>query len=166
MKAADQYHVGIVVDDLDAELAQLTELFGYEWTDEVALPVAVRFRDGTRQVDFRFRYSKNEPRLEVIEARPGTVWTPVEKSRLHHLGYWSDDVAGDGATLATAGYIVEAEGVDHAGHVSWAYWGIADGPRIELVSRSVEPFMALLWGPGDGAEVGAAHLHGVPVPPQ
>ena len=30
MRAADQFHAGIVVDDLEASLADLAELFGYE----------------------------------------------------------------------------------------------------------------------------------------
>jgi len=32
VNAADQFHVGILVDDLDAALSDLTELPGYQWT--------------------------------------------------------------------------------------------------------------------------------------
>jgi hypothetical protein len=31
MKAADHFHVGIVVDDFDNALDGLTDLFGHEW---------------------------------------------------------------------------------------------------------------------------------------
>ena len=41
MKAGDQFHVGIVVDDLDATLAELTALFGYEWSDPIGGPTSI-----------------------------------------------------------------------------------------------------------------------------
>ena len=145
MDAANQFHVGVVVPDLDAELGRLNALFGYEWSDEVALTTPVRFPSGEQEVEIRFRYSRNAPRLEIIQQRPGTLWMPVEGSGLHHLGYWSDDVAADGAALGEAGYAVEAEGVDGNGTPTWAYFGATDQPRIELVSTSVRPFMEQLW---------------------
>ena len=146
MKAADQFHVGIVVADLDAALSRLTDLFGHEWADEIALPVEVRLPTGTETVQIRFRYSRTTPRLEVIEQRPGTVWTTADGSGIHHLGCWSDDLDADGAALAAQGYTLEAEGVDPAGDPMWSYWGGPDRPRIELVSRALEPMLALLWG--------------------
>jgi hypothetical protein len=145
MDAADLFHVGVVVADLDAELERLGSLFGYRWSDEVALTTTVRFPSGGREVDLRFRYSRNGPRLEVIQQRPGTLWMPVEGSGLHHLGYWSDDVAADGAALREAGYAVEAEGVD-GGSPTWAYFGDGHHPRIELVSTSMRRFMQQLFG--------------------
>jgi len=145
MDAANQFHVGVVVPDLDAELDRLTALFGYEWSDEVALTTRVRFPSGEDDVEVRFRYSKNAPRLEIIQQRPGTLWMPVEGSGLHHLGYWSDDVAADGDALLAAGYSVEVEGVDESGPPAWAYYGATDRPRIELVSTTLRPFMEQLW---------------------
>src|SRR5829696_2488683 len=148
MQATEQFHVGVVVPDLDAELDRLTALFGYAWSDEVALTTPVRFPSGEEEVEIRFRYSRNAPRLELIQQRPGTLWMPVEGSGLHHLGYWSDDVAADGAGLRDAGYVVEAEGVDDAGTPTWAYFGARSGPRIELVSTTVRPFLEQLYGAG------------------
>ena len=145
MDAANQFHVGVVVPDLDAELDRLSALFGYAWSDEVALTTPVRFPSGEQDVEIRFRYSRDQPRVEIIQQRPGTIWMPVEGSGLHHLGYWSDDVAADAAALREAGYDVEAEGVDPSGTPTWAYYGAADRPRIELVSTSVRPFMEQLW---------------------
>src|SRR4051794_19086156 len=115
MDPADQYHVGIVVPDLDEALERLTALFDYEWGDEVDVPTSVRFPGGEQEVRFRFRYSRTLPRIEVIEQAPGTLWMPVEGSGLHHFGHWSDDLAADGTALRDAGYALEAEGVDDAG---------------------------------------------------
>jgi len=148
MDATDQFHVGVVVADLDAELERLATLFGYQWSDEVALTTTVRFASGDQDVEMRFRYSRNAPRLEVIQQRPGTLRMPVEGAGIHHLGYWSDDVAADGAALREAGYAVEAEGVDGSGTPTWAYFGDGHHPRIELVSTSLRPFMQQLFGGG------------------
>jgi glyoxalase/bleomycin resistance protein/dioxygenase superfamily protein len=145
MRAADQFHVGIVVADLEASLAELAALFGYEWCDEIHLEQPVQFPSGERNVEFRFRYSRDTPRLEVIEARAGTVWTPAAGSGIHHLGYWSDDVAGDGAALEQSGFSLEAAGVGGDGVRFWSYHRSPSGPRIELVSRALEPMLSQMW---------------------
>ncbi len=110
MRAADQFHTGVVVDDLERALAELTALFGYEWCDEVHVEQPVHLPSGDTTVEFRFHYSRNAPRLEVIGHQPGTLWVPAAGSGIHHLGYWSDDVATDGASLERAGYAFEAAG--------------------------------------------------------
>ena len=145
MDATDQFHVGVVVPDLDGELARLTGLLGYEWGDEVDVPVMVRFPSGEQEVRFRFRYSLDEPRLELIQQQPGTLWMPVEESGLHHLGFWSDDLVADGAVLTASGYSMQAEGVDDAGVVNWAYYAAPSGPRVELIDRALEPMLELLY---------------------
>ena len=68
---------------------------------------------------------------------PGTLWVPAPASGIHHLGYWSDDVAADAARLTARGYAAEATGVRPDGTAVWAYHRSASGPRIELVSRAI-----------------------------
>lgn len=46
--------------------------------------------------------------VEIIQSVPGTLWKPVAGSGIHHLGYWSDDVAADSAELAADGVDVAA----------------------------------------------------------
>jgi hypothetical protein len=145
VNAADQYHAGIVVDDFDDALERLTALFGYEWTPEFGGRVPVRLPSGEREVELRVVYSRSEPRVEIIQAVPGTVWEPVSGSGIHHLGYWSDDVAADGARLVEQGYVEEASGLGGGGSAMWSYYRAPSGPRTELVSRSLEPFLAQLW---------------------
>ena len=84
----------------------------------------------------------SSPRLEIIQAVPGTLWEPAAGSGIHHLGYWSDDVAADSAALEERGYALEA-----AGQV-WAYHRNPAGPRIELVNRVVQPGMEAYWATG------------------
>jgi len=80
--------------------------------------------------------------MEVIQAVAGTLWMPAAGSGIHHLGYWSDDVAADSAALEAQGYALEA-----AGQV-WAYHRSPAGPRIELVNRVVQPMLEQYWATG------------------
>jgi hypothetical protein len=145
VKAVDQFHAGIVTDDLDTTIAELTDQFGYEWAPEIALPNPVSLPDRDVVLDLRFRYSVTTPRLEIIQTIPGTMWRPAEGSGIHHLGYWSDDVPADCAALEARGYTREAAGKQDDGSIYWAYLRRGDGPRIELVSRALEEGLSQLW---------------------
>jgi len=146
VRAEDQFHVGIVVDDLDESLAHFTALFGYDWCDEVHVDQSVLLPGGETVVDFRFRYSRDAPRIEVIQSQPGTLWTPAAGSGIHHLGFWSDDVVKDGDALEQSGYALEAAGTDGRGTRSWAYHRSPLGPRIELVGSAIRPLLEQMWG--------------------
>ena len=148
MKPADQFHVGIVVDDLDAALADLTELFGYQWCSEMSVRTPVTVATGETELDLRFTYSVSTPRVEVIQSIPGTLWVPAAGSHIHHLGYWSDDLAADTVHLAGRGYAAEATGARPDGSPVWAYHKSPHGPRIELVSRQLEPGLEQYWASG------------------
>ena len=148
MRAADQFHVGIVVDDFDLTLNTLAELFGYEWGEEIRASVAVQLPRGELTIDLGFVYSLTVPRLEIIRSIPGTLWTEAAGSNLHHLGYWSDDVEADSARLAKGGLPREAAGCDAEGNAYWAYHSRANGPRIEIVSRAIEPLFQNYWETG------------------
>src|SRR5215207_3556132 len=86
------YHVGIVVVDLPAAKARLTDLLGDRW-GPVMHAEQVSYRDGSgADIDLptTFCYSTGQPAIELIEERPGTVWVRNEHSNLHHIGFWSD----------------------------------------------------------------------------
>jgi hypothetical protein len=148
VRAADQFHVGIVVDDLDTATAQLTDLFGYRWCDEIAVPTPVTLPDGEIVVDMRFTYSMTAPRLEIVQSIAGTLWEPAAGSGIHHLGYWSDDVARDAAELERRGLRREAAGIRPDGSLHWSYLRMPDGPRIELVATEIRPVFEQWWSTG------------------
>ncbi len=50
MRASDQYHAGIVVDDFDAALADFSALFGYEFASPLELSTPVRLPDGGQTI--------------------------------------------------------------------------------------------------------------------
>jgi len=76
------------------------------------------------------------------------VWTPAD-SGVHHLGYWSDDVDADLAMLEANGMELEVKSLLPDGATLWAYCKGATGPRIELVSRAMEPFIAQWFATAD-----------------
>jgi hypothetical protein len=101
--------------------------------------------DGEREVELRFVYSRNVPRMEVIQAIEGTVWVPSAGSGIHHLGYWSDDVGGDGARLESSGYVLEAAGRVPNGSSPWSYHWAPGGVRVELIDRALQPMLERFW---------------------
>ena len=145
MNAGDLFHVGIVTDDLNGTLDELTTSLGYEWCAQTRVSVPVTLPDGDTVVDLRFTYSRTTPRLEIVQSIPGTVWTPAKDAAVHHLGYWSDDVEADAADLERRGYRAEAVGRDGDGTARWTYHRRADGPRIELVSRAIQAGLEHYW---------------------
>jgi hypothetical protein len=147
VKTDDHYHLGIVVEDYESTLTQLTELFGYRWCEEFDVTLPVWTPGGEQELNLRFTYSMDAPRLEVIRCIPGTVWEPAAGSGIHHMGYWSDDVAGDSARLEQQGYAKEASaGPDDT--PTFVYHRHPAGPRIELVASSMRPLMEQYWATG------------------
>lgn len=143
MNASDRFHAGVVVDNLDAAMGDLTELFGYEWCPTLTVPLPVRFPSEEQTVELTFTYSTSSPRLELVETVPGTLWSPV--AGVHHLGYWSDDPASDGDRLRSKGYSMEAAGLSPDGSSLWSYHRKANGFRVELVNRELRSFLEKYW---------------------
>jgi hypothetical protein len=135
----------VVVDDLDAALMRLSELFGYRWSDVFEGRVQLWLPDGDGEIPLRFVYSRTFPRIEVIQAIEGTVWVPSAGSGIHHLGYWSDDVEGDGEQLEQDGYVMEARGRVPNGPAPWSYHWRPAGFRVELVDRALQPMLERFW---------------------
>jgi len=141
----DLFHVGVVSDDFDGTLAELTASLGYEWCPTMRVSLPVSLPDGDTVVDLQFAYSRSTPRLEIVQSIPGTVWTPAPDAALHHLGFWSDDVTADAAALERRGHRAEAVGRDGDGNARWTYHRRDTGPRIELVSRALEAGLEHYW---------------------
>ena len=133
------YHFGIVVTDFEASLAELGTNMGLEWATVQRRTFDVCQPNGIVQADFRVTYSiTGPPHFEVIEATPGTIWA-ANGGGVHHLGYWSDDLAGDSERLTAAGYVWEGtyHNPDVDGPFGFTYHTLpTTGVRIELVDRA------------------------------
>ena len=144
MKPADQYHAGIVVDDFEESRAWFSETAGYRWCEPVAVDQVITTTKGEETIPMRIAYSVDEPRLELIQTAPGTIWVP-STSGIHHLGYWSDDVDADVSTLLATGMELEATTPLPDGTTLFAYCHAPGRTRIELVSRAMQPLLSTWW---------------------
>jgi Glyoxalase/Bleomycin resistance protein/Dioxygenase superfamily len=144
------YHVAIVVPDLDAAQAQMTEQLGVTW-GPVLDSEALELRDGAGRdlvLPNKFCYSVEVPRLELIQEVPGSVWECNEHSNLHHIGFWSDDVVADSARLSSVGCPMQVCG--RTGDVApqtFAYHFNQLGVRIEVIDAALRDGMEFLFQP-------------------
>lgn len=143
------YHVGIVVADLEATRHRLGHLLGITWGPVMRLE-DVSYRDGSGgdlMLPTTMCYSIDDPCLELIQEQPGTVWVRNEHSNLHHLGFWTEQLADDSVCFANAGCPLQLCGRDGAAApVSFSYHrDDALGVRIELVDVSMREAMSFLF---------------------
>lgn len=142
LQAADLYHIGIVVPDLEASMAMMSELAGYRWTQIQSAELPVRLADGERMVLLRYAYSLDAPHVELVQEVPGTPWASAEPNAAHHLGYFCDDVPMTSKRLEESGFAFEACAMIGGTPSIFAYHLSASGVRIEIVERSVIPDFA------------------------
>jgi catechol 2,3-dioxygenase-like lactoylglutathione lyase family enzyme len=152
---AGHYHVGIVVDDIEAARVRLSGTLGVSWGPVLRLGSSA-YRDGggtDLELPTTMCYSTGTPCLELIEEVPGTPWVRNEHSNLHHVGFWSDHLEADSHELGAVGCPLQLCG--RAGDdapVSFAYHRDDHlGIRIELVDASMREAMAFLFEADTGS---------------
>lgn len=146
------YHYGMVVADFDQALDELSSSLGLEWASVQRRTFDVRQPNGLVTADFRVTYSiTGPPHFEVIEPTPGTIWA-YAGGGVHHLGYWSDDLAADSARLGDAGLPWEAtyDNPEIDGVFGFTYHTLPGTRlRIELVDRGRKPAFDSWMAGGD-----------------
>jgi catechol 2,3-dioxygenase-like lactoylglutathione lyase family enzyme len=150
----NHYHVDIIVTDIDAASARLSDMLGLTWGPVMALD-AVDYRDGSGSdlvLPTTMRYSSGDPCLELILEVPGTIWVRNDSSNLHHVGFWVDGLDDRSAALSGSGCPLQLCG--RSGDqvpVSFAYHRDEElGFRVELVDSSMRDAMAFLFEPESG----------------
>jgi hypothetical protein len=143
----DVFHVGVVVDDLDASMATLGAGLGLRWAPVQERTQTVRRADGeVIQEAIRFTYSIDGPlHLELIDSTENEVWGTTPAGGLHHVGAYADDVTvppGSGMTLEYGG----GEGPEPVG---FAYYTAPGGIRVELVNAGRKADFERWWSGGD-----------------
>ena len=142
------FHVGIVVEDIERSMAELTAALGVTWDephDSAYGPWKIR---ATYSVD-------GPPFLELVQGEAGGPWDTGKGSHLHHLGYWSDDVAGDSAALVQHGVAIDFDPgtVGRSGRFCY-HLAKASGVRVEVVSASNRAQREPGWVAPDAKEPG------------
>ena len=136
----DFYHTGIIVPDLDAAMARLSALAGYRWITPLTYTLPFRTATGTRELTSTFVYSIQSPHVELITEVPGSPWTAAPGNSIHHLGYFTDNLADTARMLEDNGFAFEATADVSAEDLAlFAYYIDASGTRIEIVDRALFP---------------------------
>lgn len=154
MSAPILYHIGLIVADLEAAAAEFSALLGLEWAVPRERQLRVKTPDGDADVGFRFTYSRaadGAPMIELVQGWPDTPWWVAEgePAVLHHIGFWSDDLAADAGRLEEAGARIEMQLVNRDGTPRlFTYQRLRSGPLIELVDVAHKPG-TLAWIRGE-----------------
>ncbi|WP_197376996.1 VOC family protein [Mycolicibacterium baixiangningiae] len=135
------FHVGFVVADLGAAVDQLGDLLKVTFTDPMDLPLSsIHTPDGDLDMTLRYVYSTRPVNVELIEARPGTLWDLDHPLQGRHLGVWADDVAAESARYVTAGMPKVAWGASDDGREMFSYHRTPWGFYVELIDAVAKDF--------------------------
>ena len=140
LRPEDFYHTGIIVPDLEAAMARLSTLAGYQWITPLTYTLPFRTANGTRELTSTFVYSIQGPHVELLQEIPGTPWTAAPGNSVHHLGYFTDNLANTARMLEDNGFTFEMTAdVPGSELALFAYYIDAFGTRIEIVDRALFP---------------------------
>lgn len=153
------FHTGFVVPDIAAGMAELTAALGCAWAPLQVQRLPLRTPEGDAEVELHFTYSTAAHHLELIEAVPGTVWAaqPPGAMAAHHVGIWSEDVAGDSERLSSAGSPCLVTYQTASGRpAGFAYHRLASGVLVEFVDVARKAVFADWFAGGSWQPVTAA----------
>jgi hypothetical protein len=147
---ADPFHVGYIVSNLEAAMAQLSEATGITWHPPQIFPVDIQLGEQRCIFDVRFTYSKEGPiQVEVAQGPKGTPWDADKYGGASHNGYWTDDLRREIDRLTSRGFQLIYSGVGekpgpqvHAMLIS--PWGM----RVELIDTVMLPMIETWYATG------------------
>ncbi len=153
LRPEDFYHTGIIVPDLEAAMARLTAVAGYRWITPMSYTLPFRTANGTQELTSTFVYSLQAPYVELITEVPGSPWTAAPGNAIHHLGYFTDNLADTAQALEDNGFIFEATADTSPGKLAlFAYYVDTFGTRIEIVDRALFPDFPAFLEAASGAD--------------
>ena len=135
------YHVGMATCALELAMAELGPMAGTDWsTAHAGVEPGLGTPAGPVPWTVRTVHSCQGPlHIELLEGSPGSIWETPLTTSVHHLGYWSDDVAGDIDRLSHEGWGLELSLFAGGRPVEFAYLSKAGSIRVELVDIARRP---------------------------
>src|SRR5687768_8039946 len=123
-------------------MAQMGRGLGLLWAPPKESTTPLLCPDGVRDRHVRFTYSLQGPHfVELLEQLDPSPYLSLTGGRyIHHLGYFTDDLAAAAAELEAQGSRRELSGVPEDGRItraSFHYNPQAPGMWIELVSHEI-----------------------------
>jgi hypothetical protein len=136
------YHTGIIVDDLDEAMCTFGAALNLHWMPPLTATTPMRCPTGVEGREVRFTYGLEGPHhIELLEQIDPTPYLSLTGGRyVHHLGYYTADLAGSAAMLEEQGFKMELSGVGDSGEISRATFHhnpLSPGIWIELVSHEI-----------------------------
>ncbi|OBF55157.1 bleomycin resistance protein [Mycobacterium sp. 852002-50816_SCH5313054-b] len=152
LRPEDFYHTGIIVPDLEAAMARLSALAGYRWINPMSYTLPFRTAAGVRELTATIVYSLQSPHVELVQEVPDSPWTAAPGNAVHHLGYFSDNLAESARALEANGFTLEMTADTPGSDLAlFAYYTDPSGTRIEIVDRALFPdfpaFLQSMAGP-------------------
>jgi glyoxalase/bleomycin resistance protein/dioxygenase superfamily protein len=97
----DFFHVGVVVENIDAAMGEFGSASGVSWRSLVGGLRMLWTPEGERLYTPTAVYTQEGPPfLELIQTVPETIW---DRPGLHHMGFWSDDIEAGARGLEELG---------------------------------------------------------------
>ncbi len=106
---------------------------------------------GLQHLPLRFTYSCEGPQhIELLEGPPDSVWDGRQHPGVHHVGVWSDDVAGETQAMVAAGWTVRlAQTSPDDGYGAYTYVQPPGSKMlVELVTAAARPRFEQWWAGG------------------
>jgi hypothetical protein len=125
------YHVGLVVPDMEAAIAE-HERMSLKFEDPLVVSRPAKSPEGEFMMHVRACYALPPAGLEIVQEMPGTIWTAGEQGRLHHLAFVPEDVSAQSARLEEAGWPRVAWS-----DVGWVYHASPFGYYIEFITQEM-----------------------------
>ena len=140
MTDAPFYHVGIVVEDLDAAIPHFAEAFQITFNAPSVMPCQIQNPDGSSyDSEMRVTYSKDgPPYIELMQGHESGFASLQQGEGLHHIGLWVPpettlDNADRFRLLHTDVVVVAGGPLIHTDHTT------LHGIRLELVNEASRP---------------------------
>ena len=136
------YHTGIIVESLQNAMSTMGGALGLDWAPPRTSTAPMQGPNGVQGREIRFTYSLQGPHhIELLEqVDPAPYLNLTGGRRVHHLGYFTDDLIQASADLEARGFHRELSGVGENGQIGRAafhYNPESPGIWIELVSYEI-----------------------------
>jgi len=130
-------HIGMIVPNLARAMDYYGKVFGWKF----AAPKRVRHEligPHPAEEEIYITFTLGAPAIELIEARPGTLWS-LDRGILQHFGFWVHNLENSGAILERAGLKLLARGRRvGAKYFTYHLYEGPDGLMVELGDRRYE----------------------------
>lgn len=140
------FHTGIIVENLEAAMAELGEALGLQWTEVKEFDPIVHWipGKGRKEIAMKAVYSKQGPiHLEVCEGPADSFYDTTNQPDGRHIGIWVDNLVDETERLVSLGWkILAANGTPEEGYGVLTYMTPPDNSFVvELVDIELKPMI-------------------------